>query len=128
MISRVDADIRTRYLSWIDDMVRVERHATGWCELSLPFVGRHNDLIGVYIREEHDDLIVSDLGETLVEMSHVGWDPNSESNKTQLAGVLERFDVSLNDGRLEVRGSEEALPWLVQRLGQAILAIEGLST
>lgn len=128
MSSQIDTDIRAHYISWLTENVRIERHDTGWCELTLPFVDRHNDYIGVYIRDEGGELIISDLGETLIDLDYAGWDAESEDGRAQLDAVLSRFGVRQNDKYLEIRGSTDQAPWLIQQLGQAILACEALAS
>ena len=126
MVSVLHTHLRDRYLDWLRQSVEVEAIAEGWWQVTLPLVDRHNDLIAVYARQDDDQVLLTDYGETLIDLAWVGWEPTTEPREELLNEIASRYDLSIENGQLTARILVSDLPFALQRMGQAILALNEL--
>lgn len=76
---------------------------TGWTSMSTPFLGLYNDLLELYIKEDSDNITLSDDGQTIWNAETTGLDMNAPEQKNIMEMILTRYGVNLNDdGALDV--------------------------
>lgn len=97
----------SEYYSWLrDNTVIREDETSGWFAVSTPFVGQFNDNIEIFIKKEGQDILLSDDGETLTNLSLAGVDVSKSSKRrTFLNKILLNYGISLNDGELTTKAS-----------------------
>lgn len=128
-------------MSWIEDMLSDFRgwlqkeptvlhdSTTGWSVVPTPFVGLFNDLMEVYVKEDGDDIVLSDDGATLWNAESAGFDGNKPDNKALIDLVLARYDVLLNDEKhIVTRVAKEHFNQGKYGLSMAMLAINDIAS
>lgn len=97
----------SEYYSWLrDNTVIREDETSGWFAVSTPFVGQFNDNIEIFIKREGQDILLSDDGETLVNLSLSGVDiSKSAKRKAYLNKILLNYGITLIDGELTTKSS-----------------------
>ena len=91
-------DMISDYRSWLQKEPTILRDSsTGWSVVPTPFVGLFNDLMEIFVKENGDDILLSDDGATLWNAESAGFDEDKPENKALLNLVLARYDVTLND-------------------------------
>lgn len=95
------------YYSWLrDNTVIREDETTGWFAVSTPFIGQFNDNIEIFLKKEGNDILMSDDGETLTNLSLSGVDVSkSAKRKSYLNKILLNYGITLNDGELTTKSS-----------------------
>ena len=70
------------------------------CELTTPFLDRHNDHIQVYAERHGDDIVLSDDGYVLADLRTSGLELTTAKRKAVLDSTLNGFGVRLESGRI----------------------------
>jgi hypothetical protein len=116
------------YLHWLRDKSAV-RSVNGVCEITTPFVDRHNDHLQIYIRPEGDELVLTDDGYILSDLEQSGFELTTERRKTIFQTVLNGYGVRCGeDGELTVRGRAQDFSQKKHNLIQAMLTVNDLFT
>lgn len=101
---------------------------TGWTSMSTPFLGLYNDLLELYIKEDSDNIILSDDGQTIWNAETTGLDMNAPEQKRILDMILSRYGVNLNDeGALDVTVERKKFEQGKYRLLMAMFAINDMT-
>ncbi|TEU18878.1 MAG: DUF1829 domain-containing protein [Anaerolineales bacterium] len=124
-ISECDAIIR-EYLAWLRAGLSVAEVREGICEITTPFVDRHNDSLQLYLFQKDGDYILTDDGYTLSNLEMSGVDLSSPKRQRILETILQGFGVSAVEGALTVRARRSNLPRRKHNLIQAMLAINDM--
>ena len=95
-------------------------------EINLPFLNRHNDYIQVYLVKNGDNFTLSDDGETIDDLQFCGLEFNSPKRQRLLRSAIIGFRVQNDDGILKVNATAEDFGFKLNRLIQAILAVNEL--
>ena len=95
-------------------------------EINLPFLNRHNDYIQVYLVKNGDNFTISDDGETIDDLKLCGLEFNSGKRQRLLRSAIIGFRVENDDGILKVDANVEDFGFKLNRLIQAILAVNEL--
>jgi len=109
------------YLGWLPQGFSVERLHEA-CELTTPFLDRHNDHLQIYAIKKSGKIVLSDDGYILSDLRTGGLDLKTAKRKAVLESMLKGFGVRLEDGRLVVEASARNLGHRVHALVQAMLA------
>ena len=113
------------YVSWLRRGLEVEP-INGACELTTPFLDRHNDHLQIYAQRLGDRIIVSDDGYILADLEGSGLDINTPKRKEVLRTILNGVGVQEQDGRLVVEASERTLGQRTHALIQAMLSVNDM--
>ena len=113
------------YVSWLRKGL-VTQELRGSCELTTPFLDRHNDHVQGYAQKQNGNVILSDDGYTMADLRASGLDLNSPKRKDILQSVLNGFGVRNDGGRLVVEASPRNLGQRTHNLVQAMLAISDM--
>lgn len=113
------------YCRWLKDNTCIRKDVgTDWYAISTPFIGMFNDHIEIYVKKEGDNIILSDDGETLRNLSLIGVDFNrSEKRKEMLDAVLRTHGVSLEDRELVIKCYVQDFPFKKHALVTAIMNV-----
>ena len=116
------------YLTWLRDKSAV-KSVNGACEITTPFVDRHNDHLQIYVKREGDELVLTDDGYILSDLEQSGFELTTERRKTIFQTVLNGHGVQCNaEGELTVRARRQDFAQKKHSLVQAMLSVNDLFT
>lgn len=96
------------------------------CELTTPFLDRHNDHIQVYATRKNGSIVLSDDGYTLSDLRTSGLEVDTPKRKMVLESVLNGLGVRTENGQLLVEASTYNLGQRLHSLVQAMLAVNDM--
>jgi len=116
------------YVEWIRKGFSLREVGNGWHELVTPFLNHRNDMIELFLKQENDQIIISDGGNTLNELILSGVDIDRSSKRTdELNTILRSFGISKNgENELFAKTDEKKFPEVKHRIIQAVLSIDDL--
>ena len=117
------------YLKWLKDNMTQTEIKPGVCEITTPFLDRHNDYTQIYVEDTHDGLFrVSDGGYTLSDLSMCGMEFNTPKKKELLQQSLNRLGIKLDEKQeiLYTICSKSELPSIQHRMIQSMLDINDM--
>jgi hypothetical protein len=113
------------YVGWLRQGLSVEDVGES-CELTTPFLDRHNDHLQVYALRRNGNIILSDDGYVLSDLRTSGVEIDTPKRKMVLDGVLGGLGVREEGGRLLVEASANNLGQRLHSLVQAMLAVNDM--
>lgn len=113
------------YLAWLRNGLSVEGVENG-CELTTPFLDRHNDHLQIYAVKKDNKIILSDDGYILSDLKTSGLELSTPKRKLVLDSVLNGFGVKNDGGRLLVEASQSNIGQRLHILVQAMLAVNDM--
>ena len=113
------------YLQWLRASTRV-RDVSGFTELTVPFLDRHNDHLQVYIGRSNGDYVLTDDGYTIADLEQAGCRLTSPKRRELLAVTLNGFGVKLDEGALVAKATSGDVATKTHNLIQAMLAVNDL--
>lgn len=96
------------------------------CELTTPFLDRHNDHLQVYAFRKNGNILLSDDGYILSDLRTSGLEVDTPKRKIILDSVLNGFGVRSENGQLSVEAAPDNLGQRLHSLVQAMLAINDM--
>jgi len=97
-----------------------------YCEITTPFLDRHNDAIQLYLEEKSGSLVLSDDGYTVSDLRSTGFEFTTPKRKALLSSILNGFGVKYEEGELFTTSTRADFAQKKHNLVQAILAINDL--
>lgn len=91
------------YYSWLKDNTAIrEDKGTGWFAVATPFVGLFNDHIEIFVKKKSEnEVILSDDGETLTNLSLSGVDINrSQKRREYLQMIADNYGVLIEKNEI----------------------------
>lgn len=113
------------YLRWLKQEIQVTE-LEGSCQISTPFLDRHNDAIEIYVEALDGSLRLTDDGSTISDLRASGMEFTTEKRKAHLDAVLNGFGVKLDGEEICVAASVDDFPQKKHNLVQAILAVNDM--
>lgn len=113
------------YLEWLRKGLSVE-HLDQSCELTTPFLDRHNDHLQIYASTENGKIILSDDGYILADLRTSGLEIVTPKRKAVLQSILNGFGVKTDGELLFVETSSRNLGQKVHSLIQAMLSVNDM--
>jgi hypothetical protein len=113
------------YMDWLRRGLSVESVGEA-CELTTPFLDRHNDHLQVYATRRNGNIILSDDGYILSDLRTSGLEIDTPKRKIVLDSVLKGLGVRTENGQLFVEASSANLGQRLHSLVQAMLAINDM--
>lgn len=114
------------YVEWLRTGLSAEPVGDA-CELTTPFLDRHNDHLQVYAERSNGAILLSDDGQTLSDLRTSGFELNTSKRKQVFETTLNGFGVRAGDsGELVVEASERTLGQRTHALVQAMLAVNDM--
>ena len=96
------------------------------CELTTPFLDRHNDHLQVYAIRHNGNIVLSDDGYILSDLRTSGLEVDTPKRKMVLDGVLNGLGVRVENNQLIVEASTKNLGQRLHSLVQAMLAVNDM--
>ena len=127
MILRDCQNLVNSYIEWLRQKISVE-DINGICEITTPFLDRHNDHLQIYVKKSDSGLILTDDSYTITDLQLSGLELKTEKRRQILLSILNGFGVQLHGDELIVEAREDNFPQKKHNLLQAILAINDLWT
>lgn len=113
------------YISWLRRGLEVEP-INGACELTTPFIDRHNDHLQVYAQRIGDQIVLSDDGYILADLEASGLQLNTPKRREVLQTILNGVGVQERDGSLVIEASERTLGQRTHSLIQAMISVNDM--
>jgi hypothetical protein len=113
------------YLSWLKEGLSVATVGES-CELTTPFLDRHNDHLQIYAARENGKIVLSDDGYILADLEASGLELITPKRKLVLDAILNGLGVRLEHERLVIEASERNLGQRLHSLVQAMLAVNDM--
>lgn len=113
------------YVDWLRHEIVVETIGET-CELTTPFLDRHNDHLQVYATRQNGAIQLTDDGYILSDLRTSGLDLNTPKRIETLQTVLRGFGVKQSGNALVAEASERNLGQRVHSLIQAMLAVNDM--
>lgn len=113
------------YVHWLRKGLSVEKLERA-CELTTPFLDRHNDHLQIYAVKENGKIVLSDDGYILADLRQSGLELSTPKRKSVLEGVLNGFGVRISGTALVVEASQRNLGQRMHSLVQAMLAVNDM--
>ena len=113
------------YLRWLKEGLRVSELETS-CQISTPFLDRHNDEIEIYVEKRNGGLVLTDDGYTISDLEATGMTFETVKRKSHLQAILNGFGVRQENGELLVAATPHDFPQKKHALVQAILSVNDM--
>ena len=113
------------YVDWLRRGISAESVGEA-CELTTPFLDRHNDHIQIYAIKRNGKIVLSDDGYILSDLRTSGLELNTPKRKAIFETALRGFGVQLDGRQLQVEASPRNLGQRVHSLVQAMLALNDM--
>jgi len=113
------------YVAWLRNGLRVEEIGQA-CELTTPFLDRHNDHLQVYATRRNGSFVLSDDGYVLADLRTSGLEVDTPKRKMVLESVLNGLGVRSENNQLLVEASASNLGQRLHSLVQAMLAVNDM--
>ena len=113
------------YVNWLRKGLSVEEIESA-CELTTPFLDRHNDHLQIYVIKNNGKIFLSDDGYILSDLRTSGLDLNTPKRREILESVLNGFGVKMEGTQLLVEASHRNLSQRLHALVQAMLAVNDM--
>lgn len=113
------------YVEWLRKGLSVEMLDNA-CELTTPFLDRHNDHLQIYAINKNGKIVLSDDGYVLADLRTSGLDFNTPKRQCVLDSILNGLGVKSNGQELIIEASVRNLGQRVHSLVQAMLAVNDL--
>lgn len=118
-------DLIEAYMEWFKKRIRVDS-INGICEITTPFVDRHNDQIQIYVKKADKKLILTDDGYILKDLQLQGFETRSEKRQMILNTILRGFGTQLDGNEIIIEANQDNFPEKKHNLIQTMLAINDM--
>jgi len=118
-------DLVDAYIEWIKQKINV-KDIDGVCEITTPFLDRHNDHLQIYVKKSGNTLIITDDGYVIRDLELSGFNIGTEKRRRLLHSTLNGFGVRLQDDEIVVEARTENFPQKKHNIIQAMLAVNDL--
>ena len=113
------------YVDWLRKGLSVEKLDEA-CELTTPFLDRHNDHIQLYAVKRNGQIVLSDDGYILSDLKTGGLDLRTPKRKAVLEAVLNGFGVRMESNQIVAEASQSNVGQRLHALVQAMLAVNDM--
>src|SRR4051812_7332030 len=113
------------YLEWLRSNMSVCRVGEA-CEITTPFLDRHNDFLQFYAQPENGRFRLSDDGNTIRDLEQSGVDLTSPKRARLLEVALNGFGIARKGDELVVEARPTELPLKLHSLLQATLSVNDM--
>jgi len=118
-------DLVNAYIEWLRERIKVE-DIKGVCEITTPFLDRHNDHLQIYVKKSDGGLVLTDDGYTISDLRLSGCEFTTEKRRQMLHSILNGFGIRLIEDELIVEARPDNFPQKKHNLIQAILSVNDL--
>jgi len=126
MSSKTDCEALVKeYLDWLRRGIKITE-TDGVCEITTPFLDRHNDHLAIYVTPQNGGYVLSDGGYVLSDLGMSGVEINTDKRTRILGTTLRGYGVQQSNNELRVVARRENLARAKHNLLQAMLAVNEL--
>jgi hypothetical protein len=118
-------DLVNAYIEWLRQKISVES-INGVCEITTPFLDRHNDHLQIYVKKSDNGFILTDDSYTISDLKLSGCEFTTEKRRQILHSILNGFGVRIEGDELTIEARPDNFPQKKHDLLQAILAVNDL--
>ena len=112
------------YITWLSNRIELE-DVKGVCQITTPFLDRHNDHLQIYVTRIGDKIRLSDDSYTLADLEMSGFSMTPRRKQT-LESILRGFAVEMDGNELSVIADKKDFPQRKHGLIQAMLAVDDM--
>lgn len=113
------------YAEWLRQGLTAVPLASG-CELTTPFLDRHNDHLQIYADRNGERILLSDDGATLADLRSSGLDIDTEKRREVFESTLRGFGVREQNRELVIDATPANLGARLHALVQSMLAVDDM--
>ena len=113
------------YVKWLRKGLSIESLEKA-CELTTPFLDRHNDHLQIYAVKQNGKIVLTDDGYILSDLRTSGVELTTQKRREVLESVLNGFGVRLEGNQLMVEASQRNIGHRLHILIQAMLAVNDM--
>ncbi|MBI2060376.1 MAG: DUF1828 domain-containing protein [Nitrospirae bacterium] len=113
------------YVEWIKKGLSVAQLQDA-CELTTPFLDRHNDHLQIYAQKKDGKILITDDGYILADLETSGMDLLTPKRRAVLETMLKGYGVRMEEDRLIVDATPRNLGQRIHSLVQAMLSINDM--
>jgi len=114
------------YFRWLKDNTAIKLINNDWTEITTPYLDRHNDCLQIYVKKENNNIIITDDGYVIDDLTLSGCLLNTPRRMEILNTTIRGFGVSLENNQLVVNTCIDNFPQKKHDLIQAMLAVNDL--
>jgi hypothetical protein len=114
------------YIEWLRSGLAAQQTDAGACELTTPFLDRHNDHLQVYAVNTNGRIVLSDDGYVLSDLRTSGLEFSTPKRRLVLETILNGLGIKEKNNELSVETSAKDLPQRLHSLIQAMLAVNDM--
>jgi Domain of unknown function DUF1829/Domain of unknown function DUF1828 len=125
-MTKIDCDHLVRsYADWLKTKFTA-KDVNGVCEITTPFLDRHNDRLQIYVAKTDRGLRLTDDGYILNDLEMCGCSVETSQRQAILHVMLAGFGVQEKNGELFIEASVENFPRKKHALVQAMIAVNDM--
>lgn len=113
------------YVDWLKEGISIQE-IRGSCQITTPFLDRHNDALQIYVEKYDGNLRLTDDGYTIKDLRASGLEISGEKRETHLQAILNGFGVKLEGDEIFTLSTIRDFPQKKHSLVQAILEINDM--
>jgi hypothetical protein len=113
------------YAEWLKAKITTA-DVNGHCEITTPFLDRHNDRLQIYVQRLPNGLRLTDDGYIIGDLEASGCKLDTQQRQQLLSTVLNGFGVKQLDGELFIESSVETFAQKKHALLQAMIAVNDM--
>lgn len=113
------------YLDWLREKIATQE-IDGICEITTPFLDRHNDRLQIYVQRHGNQLRLTDDGYVIGDLEASGCLVDTPHRREVLQTILNGYGVREEDGELLVECSDRDFARKKHCLLQAMLAVNDM--
>jgi hypothetical protein len=113
------------YFRWLRDRTALVQLGD-WTEITTPYLDRHNDYLQIYARKNGNGFVLTDAGETLLDLEQSGCNLDSPKRQQILKSILNGFGVEQTARDFEVHAMPDNFAVRKHNLIQAILSVQDM--
>jgi len=118
-------ELVNRYSEWMKQSISI-KDKNGFCEITTPFLDRHNDNLQIYVKKDGNNLILTDDGYILRDLKISGFEVTTEKREHLLKSILKGFGSHLDGDEIRIVAKPEEFPKKKHNLIQSMLAINDM--
>ena len=113
------------YCRWLKSEITFAQYGE-WCEITTPYLDRHNDYLQIYVRQENDGILtLTDDGCIIKDLLACGFN-FSKKRKSRIENILNNFNMKLSGDSIVAEATSKDFPHKKHMLIQAMLKIDDM--
>lgn len=126
----MDTNFTDLYLKWLKDNLKstvMQTDLGEFTQISTPFLDRHNDHLQIYIKQQGQDVFLTDAGYIINDLDMCGCDVmSSAKRKNVLSTILNGFGVQLDGEQICTKANRINFAQKKHALLQAMLSVNDM--